>query len=111
MAEVRAFLIKYYGNEKTPGSIDEPLDTVTTKDRFMLVEPTRHEILFRMLQPHELAAAMSFPVGYQFSGTKTDAVKQIGNAVPVRMARAHCAALLDTSRTAIQRVEQAAFNI
>ena len=105
------FLIKYYGNEKTPGSIDEPLDTVTTKDRFMLVEPTRHEILFRMLQPHELAAAMSFPVGYQFSGTKTDAVKQIGNAVPVRMARAHCAALLDTSRTAIQRVEQAAFNI
>ena len=41
------------------------LDTITTKDRFGLVEPcsdgeTVYDIRFRMLQPHELAAAMSF---------------------------------------------------
>lgn len=28
------------------------------------------------------------PVGYQFAGTKTDAVKQIGNAVEVNQAAA-----------------------
>lgn len=31
---------------------------------------------------------MSFPAGYRFAGTKTDAVRQIGDAVPVRTAEA-----------------------
>jgi DNA (cytosine-5)-methyltransferase 1 len=92
---VEPFLVKYYGNEKSAESVNDPLDTVTTKDRFMLVEPTTRrpvaelDIRFRMLQPHELAAAMSFPKGYQFTGTKCDQVKQIGNAVPVQLAK-HC---------------------
>jgi DNA (cytosine-5)-methyltransferase 1 len=60
----------------------------------MLVEPTTQrpvaeiDILFRMLQPHELAGAFTFPRGYQFTGTKTEQVKQIGNAVPVKLAEA-----------------------
>lgn len=33
-AEVRAFLIKYYGNEKDGIELNEPLHTITTKDRF-----------------------------------------------------------------------------
>ena len=53
------------------------------------------DIRFRMLQPHELAAAMSFDSGYHFAGNKTDKIKQIGNAVPVRTAAALCRALLD----------------
>ena len=91
--------MKYYGTA-TANSIGEPLDTITTKDRFMLVEPksgrivAELDILFRMLQPHELAAAMSFPKDYQFSGTRGDQVKQIGNAVPVELAAAHIGALL-----------------
>lgn len=101
------FLIKFYGTADSPASVEDPLATVTTKDRFLLVEPTRQEIFFRMLQPHELAAAMSFPPGYKFCGTKTDTVKMIGNAVPVQLARAHCAALLDASRVAPPRLEQA----
>jgi DNA (cytosine-5)-methyltransferase 1 len=52
------------------------------------------DIRFRMLQPHELALAQGFPKGYQFTGTKTDQVKQIGNAVPRRLARALVAAVL-----------------
>lgn len=100
MALVEPFLIKYYGNEKSAESIHEPLDTVTTKDRFLLVEPktgkavAELDILFRMLQPHELAAAMSFPKDYQFTGNRGEQVKQIGNAVPVNLARAHAKALL-----------------
>jgi DNA (cytosine-5)-methyltransferase 1 len=47
-----------------------------------------------MLQPHELALAMSFPAGYQFTGNRAEQVKQIGNAVPVGLARAICFAML-----------------
>ncbi len=96
---VEPFIVKYYGTANA-NSINEPLDTVTTKDRFVLVEPktgravAEIDILFRMLQPHELAAAMSFPKDYQFMGNRGDQVKQIGNAVPVQLARAHARALL-----------------
>ena len=82
------FLIHYYGNgDAVPVRI--PLATITTKDRFALVEGKAGlDITFRMLQPHELAAAQGFPREYWFSGNKTDQVKQIGNAVPVHTARA-----------------------
>lgn len=87
------FLISYYGTGG-PKSVDRPLPAVTTKDRFGVVQTTHLDIHLRMLQPHELAAAMSFPAGYRFAGTKTAVVKQIGNAVPVRTARALCDAAL-----------------
>jgi len=87
------FLVKYNGKSKV-GSINKPLDTIVTKDRFGLVEIFNLDIRFRMLQPHELAAAMSFDRGYTFKGTKADRVRQIGNAVPVRTARALCETLL-----------------
>lgn len=97
---VRAFLVKYYGTGAAV-SIDEPLDTITTKDRFGLAqvqagEKWGIEILFRMLAPHELAAAMSFRPGYIFSGTQKDQVRQIGNAVPVKLAKAIIGEILDT---------------
>jgi DNA (cytosine-5)-methyltransferase 1 len=101
------FLTKYYGCGKGAASINEPLDTITTKDRFGLVEPctdgeTVYDIRFRMLQPHELSAAMSFGKDYQFKGNKGDQIKQIGNAVPVRMAQALCAALLVKAKAEIK---------
>lgn len=52
------------------------------------------EVLHRMLQVHELAAAQGFRKDYKFAGTKTDQVKQIGNAVPRRLARAIVAAAI-----------------
>ena len=87
---VRPFLVKYYGSGESVKGVDFPLDTLTTKERFALVDCDVYQldIRFRMLQPHELAAAMSFPKNYKFAGTKTDAVKQIGNAVPPRLAEA-----------------------
>jgi DNA (cytosine-5)-methyltransferase 1 len=84
------FLVQYYGNGGA-ASVNDPLDTVTCKDRFALVEPTAGpmiDVRFRMLQPHELAAAQGFPSDYQFTGNKSEVVKQIGNAVPCGLARA-----------------------
>lgn len=88
------FLTKYYGTGQGAKSTGEPLDTITSRDRFALVEPAGLDIRFRMLQPHELAAAMGFD-GYDFAGTKTDQVRQIGNAVAVRTAEALCGAMMD----------------
>jgi DNA (cytosine-5)-methyltransferase 1 len=87
IALVEPFLVSFYGNGGAQ-SIGVPLLTVTTHDRFRLVQPSALDIRFRMLRPHELAAAMGFPAGYQFAGTKTDAVRQIGNAVEVHQAQA-----------------------
>jgi DNA (cytosine-5)-methyltransferase 1 len=97
------FLLKYYGNEKDTHSVNDPLGTITSKDRFGLVHPIletedgeryRLDVRFRMLQPHELSKAMSFPEGYEFHGNRQDKVKQIGNAVAVGVATALCSAAL-----------------
>lgn len=102
IALVQAFLVKYYGAADGAQSIGEPLDTVTARERHALVQPEivvdgqRYllDIRFRMLQPHELAAAQGFRPDYQFTGNKTEVVKQIGNAVPRRLARALAAAAI-----------------
>lgn len=94
---VEPYVTKYYGTGVCQ-PIDEPLDTVTTKDRFGLVEPYlipvgKNQYLgirFRMLQPHELAAAQGFARSYKFHGNKSTQVKQIGNAVPHYTAKALC---------------------
>lgn len=98
-------LVNYNGTG-IPHSCENPLDTVTTKDRFGLIEPLLVEqeidasnllmidIRFRMLQPHELAAAHSFQKSYLFAGTRDDQVRQIGNSVPVRLSKALCKAAL-----------------
>lgn len=73
-------------------SIDDPAPTICAQGRVNLVQPGRDfDILFRMLEPHELAAAMGFAddeIAYEFAGNKTEIIKQIGNAVPVNTAAA-----------------------
>ena len=105
IALVEPFFVEYYGNGHT-ASIDEPMKTLTGRDRFGLVEPQTFEhegkryvldIRFRMLQPHELARAMSFPDDYRFHGNREQIVKQIGNAVPVSLARELVKSLLKTT--------------
>jgi DNA (cytosine-5)-methyltransferase 1 len=67
--------------------IKEPTPAICATGHINLVEATpEYDILFRMLEPHELAAAMGFStedVPYEFAGTKTEKIKQIGNAVSV----------------------------
>ena len=83
-----ALVMEYYGNGVCHNPGVEPLPVVTTKERFALIEAKELRLGFRMLQPHELAAAQSFPRDYMFTGSKTEVVKQIGNAVCPKMAQA-----------------------
>ena len=53
-----------------------------------LLTPENCRIGFRMLTPRELQLAQSFPADYRFTGTKTDVVKHIGNAVCPKVAEA-----------------------
>ena len=84
-----ALVMEYYGNGVCHDPEKDPLPVVTTMERFALIEAKRDVRLgFRMLQPHELSAAQSFPKDYIFTGSKADVVKQIGNAVCPKMAQA-----------------------
>jgi len=81
-------------------SVDEPIPTITTAKggEFALAEAfDGYDILFRMLEPHELASAMGFNTEdqqYEFAGTKTDKIKQIGNAVSVAKMKACVGAIM-----------------
>lgn len=103
-AEVQAFLVKYFSTG-TAKPVDEPLDTVTTKDRFALVtihgeEYIITDIRMRMLTPRELFNAQGFPADYIIdhddNGAPYPKNKQIarcGNAVtppvPAALVRAN----------------------
>ncbi len=106
-AEVRAFLIKYYGADQDP-RMEEPMHTVTSRDRFGLVTIAGHEyqiadIGLRMLAPRELYRAQGFPADYiidygidaagnRFTLTKTAQVRMCGNSVcpPLAAALVRC---------------------
>jgi DNA (cytosine-5)-methyltransferase 1 len=94
VAEVRAFLVKYFG---TGGAKDlrGPLDTVTGRDRFGLVQVAGvdYQIIdigLRMLTPKELLRAQfgRFAGEYVLVGTKSRQVAAIGNSVCPEVAEA-----------------------
>lgn len=87
LINLEPLIMEYYGNGACR-PISEPLQTVTTKDRFALISPENVRLGFRMLKPHELAAAQSFPKDYIFTGSQVDVVKQIGNAVCPKVSEA-----------------------
>ena len=116
-AEVRSFLVKYYGNEQDGIPMDEPIHTVTARDRFGLVTVAGQEyqiadIGLRMLAPRELFKAQGFPNDYIIGDdpsqgltlTKTAQVRMCGNSVapPVAAAlvRANLAEMAITRRAA-----------
>jgi DNA (cytosine-5)-methyltransferase 1 len=78
------FIMVYYGSDAAGGfqTLDRPLRTVTTLDRFAYVRPNCKGHEMRMLQPPELAAAMGFPADHKFPETcRRNKIKLIGNAV------------------------------
>lgn len=90
--EVRAFLVKYYG-QGTGQDIKDPLDTVTGKDRFGLVtiqgvDYAIVDIGLRMLNPRELYGCQGVPDDYIIDHdcdgneiSRTEQVKKCGNMV------------------------------
>lgn len=100
--EVRAFLIKYYG-DATGQDIKNPLDTITSRDRFGLVtiEGIEYQIVdigLRMLEPKELYGCQGFPddyiIDHDFEGhtyPRSEQVRRCGNSVcpPIPAALVH----------------------
>jgi DNA (cytosine-5)-methyltransferase 1 len=100
IAEVRAFLIKFYREGGQWSGLGDPMHTIPTRDRMGLV--TVHgqdyviaDIGMRMLQPRELARAQGFGDDYlldvPFDGkrlTKSAQVRMVGNSVCPGLAEA-----------------------
>ena len=100
---VSAFLIKYYGSGGSCQTIDRPLDTITTKDRFGFVNVKIDvqggkyaiaDIFLRMLKPEELKLMQGFPKDYIInrdirwkSYPIKEQVARIGNSVVPIMAQ------------------------
>ena len=78
------FLLVYYGTDGGGGWqwLDVPLRTITTLDRFALVQPSSRGHMMRMLQPVELQRAMGFPSSFCFpDGPRREKIRILGNAV------------------------------
>lgn len=117
--EVRAFLIKYYG-QGTGQDIKDPLDTVTAQDRFGLVtvDGVDYQIVdigLRMLEPKELYGCQGFPddyiIDHDYAGNsypRSEQVKRCGNAVcppiPAALVRANLPELCVAERTPNMRI-------
>lgn len=102
----RDFLIVYYGSDRAGGwqPLDRPLRTLTTLDRFGLVQWIGGEPTLRMLQVPELKRAMGLQglndehgdnVKFVLQhGTRRDQVKVLGNGVCAPAMRAVVGSLL-----------------
>lgn len=79
------FLAPYFGSGSglTGRSLDRPIGTLTTRDRYALVRGDR----LRMLSVREQLQLASFPADYPLAGSRVDGVMQVGNAVPPRLAQ------------------------
>lgn len=118
--EVRAFLIKYYG-QGTGQDIKDPLDTVTAQDRFGLVtiNGTDYQIVdigLRMLEPRELYGCQGFPddyiIDHDYTGKiypRSEQVRRCGNAVcppiPAALVRANLPELCVAERMPNMQIE------
>ena len=118
--EVRAFLIKYYG-QGTGQDIEQPLDTVTARDRFGLVtiEGVDYQIVdigLRMLEPRELYGCQGFPddyiIDHDYTGKiypRSEQVRRCGNAVcppiPAALVRANLPELCVAKRMPNMQIE------
>jgi site-specific DNA-cytosine methylase len=78
------FVAPYYGSGsgEIARSLDRPIGTITTLDRWLVVDGDRG----RVLTVPEVIDFMSFPRGYYLAGTRRDKIMQLGNAVPPLMA-------------------------
>lgn len=95
---VSQFIMEYYGCG-TGQSLNDPLHTIVTKDRFALITVLGNEycivdIYLRMLSPEELKLAQGFPIDYVIDTyadgtpvTISEQVKRIGNSVCPGLAR------------------------
>jgi DNA (cytosine-5)-methyltransferase 1 len=77
------FLMSYYGNTKVGRSLHRPIGTITTRDRWAIVDGNK----MRMLTADENLRAMSFPADTKRPANHRLTVHLAGNAVPPVAAR------------------------
>jgi len=78
------FLLVYYGTDGSGGwqPLDRPLRTVTTVDRFALIDVAHDQPMMRMLQVPELKRAMGFDETFEMPhGTRRERIHMLGNGV------------------------------
>ena len=103
----RYALITRHNSSKGDGAemttpVTEHLRTLTTTAQQSVITPGDiaaaeaqvDDCLFRMLEPHEVAAGMAFPTDYKWAGTRRERVKLAGNAVTPPAARDLIAAVV-----------------
>lgn len=77
------FLTAYYGSETGGRSLERPIGTITTRDRWAVIDGDR----MRMLSVSEARAAMGFRADYALPKRHKDAIQMLGNAVVPPVAR------------------------
>jgi DNA (cytosine-5)-methyltransferase 1 len=89
-------LVPYYGRGSVR-PVTEPIGTLITRDKYALIrgEVDIDDVLFRMLEPHEIGRAMSFADQYVVLGNKREKVRQYGNAVTPNVAEILVSALVE----------------
>jgi len=104
LGEGKDFLVVYYGSDRAGGwqTLDRPLRTLTTLDRFGLVQWDEGEPRLRMLQVPELKRAMGLSSGYALNhGSRRDQVRILGNGVAAPVMRAVVETLTSRGVTAV----------
>ncbi|MBO4273119.1 DNA cytosine methyltransferase [Microbispora triticiradicis] len=93
-----SLLMPYYG-KGVARPVSEPVGTLTTRDRYALISSVEdidiNDVLFRMLEPHEIGRGMAFADGYVVVGNKRERVRQYGNAVTPPVAEVIVSALVE----------------
>jgi DNA (cytosine-5)-methyltransferase 1 len=77
------FLSAFYSATKGGRGLDRPIGTITTRDRWAVIDGDR----MRMLRIPEAKAAMGFRPDYQLPDNSREAMHLLGNAVPPPAAR------------------------
>ncbi|MFF4741264.1 DNA cytosine methyltransferase [Streptomyces sp. NPDC001262] len=96
---LQTLLVPYYGNGNALRA-DQPIGAITTKDRWALVQSLAdidiNDVLYRMLEPHEIGRGMAFADGYRLSPrSKRHRVRLYGNAVTPPVAELLISALVE----------------
>lgn len=104
----QALITRHYGSPgdgaemSTP--VSEAMRTLTTTAQQSVVTPGDlaaaeaqvDDAMFRMLEPHEVAAGMAFPSDYIWEGNRRERVRMAGNAVTPPAARDLIAAVVES---------------
>ncbi len=81
---ITQFLMSYYSSPRPQHmchSLNSPVPTLMTTDRHAIITQNGYDIYYRFISVQEAKELQGFPAEYILEGSKTQQLKQIGNAV------------------------------